>query len=157
MMHNSRWIEIMVGSFIILALVALFFLAIQVSNLGQSDLGDSYHLQAYFDHVGSLKVRAPVYIAGVRIGRVTAIEFDQARYQAVVTLSVSSRYDQLPVDTFASIFTAGLLGEQYINLDPGGRTDYLQDGDQITYTQSALVLEQLISQFLFQKAGESKP
>ena len=100
-------------------------------------------------------MRAPVTVAGVLVGRVTSIGFDNQTYEAVVTMRIRSRYDTLPLDTSASILTAGLLGEQYIGLDPGGDTQYLKSGDQIKLTQSAIVLERLIGQFLFSKAQET--
>jgi len=134
--------------------VALFFLAMKVSNLSSAANDDGYRLIARFDNVGSLKQRAPVSIAGVRIGRVEKIRFDQNTFQALVTMRINPRFDHIPDDTFANIFTAGLLGEQYIGLDPGGSLDYLVDGSQIEHTQSALVLEQMIGQFLFSKAEE---
>lgn len=141
----------------IAGLVALFFLAMQVSNLSSAPAGDGYHLTARFDNAGSLKVRSPVKMAGVRIGRVEAIGFDKSTYEAVVTLVIEPQYDTIPSDTFANIYTAGLLGEQYIGLDAGGSPDHLTDGDQLLYTQSALVLEQMIGQFLFNKAQEGAP
>jgi phospholipid/cholesterol/gamma-HCH transport system substrate-binding protein len=146
--------EILVGSFIALGFVALFFLAMRVSNLSTTTSGDGYTLTANFDNVGSLRVRAPVSMAGVRLGRVESIGFDQETFQAVVTMRIEDRYDQIPTDTFANVFTAGLLGEQYIGLDPGGSPDALRDGDRIEFTQSALVLEQMIGQFLLSKAEE---
>ncbi|MET0104493.1 MAG: outer membrane lipid asymmetry maintenance protein MlaD, partial [Sedimenticola sp.] len=109
---------------------------------------------ARFDNIGSLKEKAPVTMAGVRVGRVVAIEFDQTSYEAVVTLGIDPRYSAIPDDTFAKIFTAGLLGEQYIGLDAGGSEIYLKHGDQLAMTQSALVLEEIIGQFLFSKAEE---
>jgi phospholipid/cholesterol/gamma-HCH transport system substrate-binding protein len=154
-MAKTRSIEILVGAFMAAGIVALFFLAMKVSNLNASTGGDGYLLKARFDNIGSLKERAPVTMAGVRIGRVETIGFDKATYEALVSLRIDRRYDNLPTDTFASIFTAGLLGEQYIGLDPGGSTDFLKPGDTIGHTQSALVLEQMIGQFLFNKAGES--
>jgi phospholipid/cholesterol/gamma-HCH transport system substrate-binding protein len=153
-MGTTRTTEILVGAFIAAGCVALFFLAMRVSNLSAAATGDGYALLARFDNIGSLKVRSPVSMAGVRLGRVESIRFDQDTYQALVTLRIDAGYDQLPTDTFANIYTAGLLGEQYIGLDPGGSPDYLVDGDQIEHTQSALVLEQMIGQFLFNKAAE---
>lgn len=153
-MANTRTTEILVGAFMAAGFVALFFLAMKVSNLSSAANGDGYMLIARFDNVGSLKERAPVSMAGVRIGRVEKIRFDQNTFQALVTLRINPRFDRIPDDTFANIFTAGLLGEQYIGLDPGGSLDYLADGSQIEHTQSALVLEQLIGQFLFSKAEE---
>ncbi len=153
-MVAGRTIEILVGTFMAGGLVALFFLAMQVSNLSSAPADDGYRLTARFDNVGSLKVRAPVSMAGVRVGRIKSIDFDKSTYEAVVTLVIDPQYDTIPSDTFANIYTAGLLGEQYIGLDPGGSPDYLGDGDQIVHTQSALVLEQMIGQFLLSKAQE---
>jgi phospholipid/cholesterol/gamma-HCH transport system substrate-binding protein len=154
-MSRSHNTEILVGAFMAAGIVALFFLAMKVSNLSATKGGDGYLLTARFDNVGSLKERAPVTMAGVRVGRVESIGFDKTTYEALVTLRVDRAYDNLPTDTFANVFTSGLLGEQYIGLDPGGNTDYLRNGDAIGHTQSALVLEQMIGQFLFNKAGES--
>jgi phospholipid/cholesterol/gamma-HCH transport system substrate-binding protein len=153
-MGKQRAIEIAVGAFMAAGLVALFFLAMQVSNLSNASGGDGYRIRARFQNVGSLKVRAPVSMAGVRVGRVETIGFDQSTYEAVVTMRIDARYDRIPDDTFANIYTAGLLGEQYVSLDPGGSDQYLKNGDVIAHTQSALVLEQIVGQFLFNKAGE---
>lgn len=154
-MAKRQHLELMVGAFMALGLVALFFVAMKVSNLSLSAGGDGYALTARFANVGSLKVRAPVTMAGVRIGRVEGVRFDKTTYEAVVTMRIDAGIDAIPEDTFANIFTAGLLGEQYVGLEPGGSPDYLRDGDEIANTQSALVLEQMIGQFLFRKAGES--
>ena len=153
-MARIRLSEILVGAFMALGFVALFFLAMRVSNLSMATAGEGYTLTAKFDNIGSLRVRAPITMAGVRLGRVEAIDFDQETYQALVTLRIDDRYDQIPTDTFANIYTAGLLGEQYIGLDPGGSPDTLSDGDRIEFTQSALILEQMIGQFLLSKAEE---
>ncbi|MCP3867308.1 MAG: outer membrane lipid asymmetry maintenance protein MlaD [Gammaproteobacteria bacterium] len=153
-MRNSRHIEILVGAFMAAGLVALFFLAMQVSNLGSTSTGDGYRVTARFDNIGSLKVRSPVTMAGVRVGRVSAIDYDSTTYEAVVSLHIEGRFDQIPEDSFAKIFTAGLLGEQYIGLDPGGSESYLTEGGELALTQSALVLEEIIGQFLFSKAQE---
>lgn len=153
-MHLSRTVEILVGLFVAIGLVALFFLSMQVSNLAESSNSDGYSITARFENIGSLKVRSPVTMAGVRIGRVSGIEFDKDNYEAIVTMSIGAQYDTLPEDTSASIFTAGLLGEQYIGLEPGAEELFLKDGGQITLTQSSLVLEQIIGQFLFSKASE---
>jgi phospholipid/cholesterol/gamma-HCH transport system substrate-binding protein len=147
--------ELLVGVFMAAGFVALFFLAMKVSNLSSGAATEGYPLSARFENIGSLKVRAPVTMAGVRIGRVEAIVLDQDRYQAVVTLRIDSRYDRLPTDTLANIFTAGLLGEQYIGLDPGGSPEVLKPGDAIEFTQSALVLERMIGRFLFNNAEDS--
>jgi phospholipid/cholesterol/gamma-HCH transport system substrate-binding protein len=154
-MGKQRAIEVSVGAFMAIALAALFFLAMQVSNLGAATGRDGYRFTARFHNVGSLRVRAPVNMAGVRIGRVETITVDQNTYEAVVTMHINAPYDRIPDDTFANIFTAGLLGEQYIGLDPGGSDHYLKEGGELTHTQSALVLEQLVGQLLFSKAGES--
>ncbi len=153
-MVPMRTMEIMVGAFMAAGFVALFFLAMQVSNLSNLAGDDGYRVTARFDNIGGLKVRSPVAMAGVRIGRVTDISFDNTTYEAIVTLQIDDRYNTIPDDTFAKIYTAGLLGEQYIGLDPGGSEEYLTDGGKISLTQSALVLEEIIGQFLFSKAEE---
>ncbi len=153
-MVRSKWIEVAVGVFMAAGIVALFFLAMQVSNLSSLNPDDGYDVLARFDNIGSLKVRAPVTMAGVRVGRVKDIMFDKETYEAVVTLQIDAGYDTIPDDTFAKIFTAGLLGEQYVGLDPGGNDRFLEQGSQISLTQSALVLEDIIGQFLFNKAEE---
>ena len=143
-MDRMRTIEMMVGAFMAAGIVALFFLAMQVSNLSSMSGEDGYSIQARFDNIGGLKVRSPVTMAGVRVGRGAEIGFDNQTYEALVTMDIDPRYNAIPEDTFANIFTAGLLGEQYIGLDPGGSEVYLQEGGQITHTQSALVLEQIV-------------
>lgn len=152
-MDRTRILEIWVGVFVAGGLAALFMLAMKVSNL--STLGEeneTYSIVARFDNVGGLKPRAPVSVAGVRVGRVTGIEFDSRTFEAVVELAISERYDEFPEDTSAQIFTAGLLGEQYVALEPGGAQAVLKEGDEIRLTQSALVLEQIIGQFLYSQA-----
>ncbi len=152
---NTRLVEIAVGAFMAVGLVALFFLAMQVSNLASITTSDGYEVTARFDNIGGLKVRSPVSMAGVRIGRVVAISYDQKSFEALVTLQIESAYDQIPEDTIAKIYTSGLLGEQYIGLDPGGSLESLQQGSELMITQSALVLEEIIGQFLFSKAEEN--
>lgn len=156
-MQASKVLEIWVGVFVALGLVGLFFVAMQVSNLGEfrSD-SDSYIVKAHFGNIGGLKVRAQVSMAGVTVGRVERIAFDDKNYEAVVEMRIDPAYKTLPEDSSASILTAGLLGEQYIGLTPGGSDLYLKNGDEIELTQSAMVLEQLISRFLFNKAEEGK-
>jgi phospholipid/cholesterol/gamma-HCH transport system substrate-binding protein len=157
MMQQSKVLETWVGLFVTLGLVALFFMAMQVSNLSDLRIDDrSYRVTARFANAGSLKLRAPVSVAGVRIGRITDIQFDKETYEAVVEMRIDPSYDTLPVDTTASVLTQGLLGEQYIGLSPGADEEYLKDGDEIELTQSAMVLEEVISRFLFSKA-ESGP
>ena len=124
-MVQNRSIEILVGAFMAAGFVALFFLAMQVSNLSATSSSDGYELTGRFDNIGSLKVRSPVTMAGVRIGRVSAVSFDSTTYEAVVTMRIENRYNTIPDDTFAKILTAGLLGEQYVGLDPGGSTESL--------------------------------
>ncbi|MGV6826525.1 MAG: outer membrane lipid asymmetry maintenance protein MlaD [bacterium] len=152
---NTRMLEIMVGLFIVAGLFALFFLAMQVSNLGSLDTGDSYRVVARFDNIGSLKEKSTVTMAGVEVGRVGQISYDKENFQALVELHIYSHYNQIPEDTFAKILTAGLLGEQYVGLDPGGSEEVLGEGSEIQITQSALVLEEVVGQFIFSKAQES--
>ncbi len=153
-MFHNRTLEISVGIFVALGLAAIFILAIKVSNL--SSFGDTagYPLEARFDNIGGLKAQAPVTMAGVRVGRVEQIAFDSQTYEAVVTLKINNEYNRLPLDSSASIFTSGLLGEQYIALEAGGDPAHLKANDHIIMTQSALVLEQMIGQFLFKSAAE---
>lgn len=151
-MTNSRAIELWVGFFVMLGLAALFGMALKVSNLNDLQAPKGYAVTAFFQNVGGLKAKAQVSLAGVTIGRVTDISLDPDTYQARVTMNIDPRY-KLPEDTSASIRTAGLLGEQYVGLEPGGSEDYLKDGGRITLTQSALVLEQIIGQFLYNKAS----
>jgi phospholipid/cholesterol/gamma-HCH transport system substrate-binding protein len=150
----SKTVEIGVGVFVALGLAALLMLAMKVSNLAELTTSDGYQLSARFENIGGLKVRAPVTMAGVRVGRVTEIGFDDHSYEAVVHFSVNPRYERIPLDTSASIYTAGLLGEQYIGLEAGGDENFLTDGGQIMLTQSAIVLEQVIGQFLYNKAAD---
>ncbi|MBF0256655.1 MAG: outer membrane lipid asymmetry maintenance protein MlaD [Gammaproteobacteria bacterium] len=149
-----RSVEITVGAFMAAGIVALFFLALQVSNLSSLGNGDGFKITARFDNIGGLKVKAPVNMAGVRVGRVSDIRFDGQSYEALVTMTIERQYNTIPDDTFAKIYTAGLLGEQYIGLEAGGSSDYLSEGSELAMTQSALVLEEIIGQFLFNKAGE---
>lgn len=153
-MQPSKTIEILVGLFVALGIVALFFLAMQVSNLGTFTDREGFTIRARFDNSGSLKIRSPVSMAGVTIGRVSAIRFDKETYKSVVEMRIQPQYDTIPSDTTASILTAGLLGEQYIGLEPGGSDEFLGEGGEIELTQSAMVLEQLIGKFLFSKAEE---
>lgn len=146
----DRKLEFWVGLFAVISIIAMLFIALRVSGLqlGQSD--ESYQVYAYFDEIGGLKTRAPVTIAGVRVGRVGNIELDTNSFQAKVTLHINKTVDNIPDDTSASILTAGILGEKYIGLTPGGLEETLQQDSVIEQTQSALILENLISKFLFQ-------
>ena len=150
----KRNIEILVGLFVLLGLLALVFVALKAANLTSFSGGDTYALSARFDNIGGLKARAPVRSAGVVVGRVTGITLDAKSYQGVVTLDVDRRF-QFPKDSAAKILTAGLLGDQYIGIEPGGDDKNLQAGDTIAQTQSAVVLENLIGQFLTGKAAEA--
>jgi len=153
---TSRKIEILVGLFVAAAISAFFMLAMNVSNMGTYGNGDNYELRARFENIGGLKVRSPVAAGGVRIGRVTGIQYNSDTYEAVVIMSIDIKYNKFPVDTAASILTSGLLGEQFIGLEPGAEEDYLKNGDEVDLTQSALVLEQIIGQFLYSKADEDE-
>lgn len=146
-------LDLWVGVFVAMGIAALFFLAIKVGSVSGSDIQSPYMLTARFDNIGGLKARAPVKVAGVLVGRVSEIRYDNERFQAEVVFSVDGRY-KFPTDTFANILTSGLLGEQYLGLDPGGEEKMLAPGDVIKKTQSAVVLEKLISQFMFSKAAE---
>src|SRR3569833_2828621 len=152
-MKLLKTLEIWVGVFVVLGFAALFVLAMKVSNISTLNNEQGYRIKVLFENIGSMKVRSPVTVAGERIGRVEDISFADTQYEAVVTLKILDRY-HLPSDTSASIFTAGLLGEQYVGLEPGGADTNLKDGDRITMSQSAVVLEQIIGQFLFKKAEE---
>lgn len=152
-MQNSRKVEVLVGLFVVAGLAALLVLAMRVSNIAAFQLTDGYAVIGYFQNIGGLKVQAPVTVAGVQVGRVTAIELNRETFEARVEMTLSERFDNLPSDTSASILTSGLLGEQYVGLQPGGMPDTLEDGDTLMLTQSALVLEKIIGQFLYNKAS----
>jgi phospholipid/cholesterol/gamma-HCH transport system substrate-binding protein len=156
-MLSRKSLELWVGLFVAAGILALAMLAFKVGNLTSSDVLDGYKIRANFDNVGGLKVKAAVTMAGVRIGRVSGIAFDADRYQAVVTMDVDGRYMNIPMDSTANILTSGLLGDQYIGVEPGGEETYLKNGDTILRTQSALVLEKLVGQVIFNKASETEP
>lgn len=147
--------DLWVGLFVIAGIGALLLLAFKVGNLGTYSAGDSYIVKGNFENIGGLKIRAPVKSAGVVVGRVKDIQFSTQTYDALVTLSIDGRY-KFPKDTFASILTSGLIGEQYIGLSAGGDEAMLKDGDKIMKTNSAMVLEEMIGRFLFDKASENK-
>lgn len=151
-MIQKKSTEIAVGMFVAAGIAAIFVLAMKVSNLADFSDDKGYQVVAEFGNIGGLKVRSPVTMAGVRVGRVADISLDADRYNAKVTLNLYTQYDKLPIDTSASIFTAGLLGEQYIALEAGAEDEFLKNGDVLELTQPALVLEQVIGQFLFSKA-----
>ena len=146
-------IDLWFGAFVAAGFAALLVLALKVGNLGAERATETYNVEARFDNIGGLKVRGPVRSAGVLVGRVNEIHFDNERFQASVSLALDKRYS-FPKDTTASILTSGLLGETYVGLEAGGDTKALASGDRIQITQSAVVLEKLIGQFLFSKAQE---
>ncbi|NJD24960.1 MAG: outer membrane lipid asymmetry maintenance protein MlaD [Betaproteobacteria bacterium] len=150
---NRTVLDLWVGVFVAIGIAALMFLALKVGNLSSARLSDTYQLEARFDNIGGLKVRGPVKSAGVVVGRIIDIRFDTSSYEAVVRMDIDGRY-RFPKDTFASVYTSGLLGEQFIGLDVGGEEAVLAPGEVIRKTQSAVVLEKLISQFMFNKAAE---
>ncbi|MBS0320124.1 MAG: outer membrane lipid asymmetry maintenance protein MlaD [Proteobacteria bacterium] len=155
---NRSTIDFWVGLFVLVGIAAIVFLALRVGNLTSFGTQPGYHIEANFDNIGGLKLRAPVKAAGVIVGRVEKVKLDPVTYQAAVTMRIDQGY-QFTTDTIASINTSGLLGEVYIGLDVGGDTKMLADGGKIMKTQSAVVLEKLISQFLFSsasKAGDDK-
>ncbi len=153
---GKKSIETLVGLFVLLGIAGLVFLAFKAANLGTFSSGDTYTLLARFDNIGGLKVRGPVRSAGVLVGRVEEIHFDNERFQAAVMLALDKRY-AFPKDTTASILTSGLLGETYVGLEAGGDDKKLAEGDRVQISQSAVVLEKLIGQFLFSKAQEDAP
>lgn len=147
-MIEKKALEFWVGVFVLAGILALVMLAFKVGNLTSADVSDAYTVEARFENIGGLKVKSPVTMAGVRIGRVTAVSFDRDKYQAVVELSIDGRYRNIPDDSSVSILTSGLLGEQYIGINAGGSEEFLKSGDKILLTQSALVLENLIGQVM---------
>lgn len=153
---NKTILDMWVGLFVIAGIAALLFLALKVGSMSAVNTSNSYEVVARFDNIGGLKPRAPVKSAGVVVGRVADIRFDNETYEAAVTLRLDKRY-AFPKDTSAGIMTSGLLGEQYIGLEAGGDSQILKDKDRITLTQSAVVLENLIGQFIYGKAQEGAP
>jgi phospholipid/cholesterol/gamma-HCH transport system substrate-binding protein len=153
-MKKTAALDFWVGLFVVLGFVALLFLALKAGNMNAMSFQPTYPVKLKFDNIGGLKPRAPVKSAGVTVGRVGSIGFDQNTYQALVTIDIDKQY-QFPKDSSAKILTSGLLGEQYIGLEPGGDDQMLKSGDTISMTQSAVVLENLIGQFLYNKAADS--
>lgn len=153
-MRQNLAAEIGTGLFVLLGIGALFFLTTQTTGRNDFSSTETYVVEARFENVGSLKKRSPVAMSGVTIGRVINIEFDGASLEAVVTLVIDSRFAQIPDDSDASILTAGLLGSQYIGLQAGGSEIYLEDGSEILFTQSAIVLENLIGKFLVKSGAD---
>ena len=147
-MGSSKKVEITVGAFVLLALIALVYLALNVSNVTGFSAQKGYQISASFDNIGGLSKRAKVTLSGVTVGRVTDIAYDKKTFQAKVSMLINADVDYLPTDTQASIYTSGLLGEQYISLEPGAEDDVIKEGSQLSMTQSAVVLEELIGQFM---------
>jgi phospholipid/cholesterol/gamma-HCH transport system substrate-binding protein len=155
-MRQSRTIDVSTGLFVLLGFAAILFLVTQITNREFSLGGASYRVQAQFENVGGLKAGAPVSMAGVTIGRVESIGYDMQLFKAVVTLRIDARYDQIPEDSDASILTAGLLGGQYVGISPGGSEEPLRDGGRVEFVQDAIVLENLISKYLFSQARQQQ-
>ena len=153
MQNKSK--EFLVGVFVLIGLIAVAALSFRVGNLGANDSGEGYQVLAKFNNIGGLTSKAPVRMSGVTIGRVVSISIDPEDYTAKVLMQLSAEHSNLPLDTSAAILTAGLLGSQYVGLEPGAEDDYLAEGDEIEFTQSAMVLEKLIGQF-FLNSTESK-
>lgn len=147
-------LDLWVGVFVAIGIAALLFLALKVGSISGSGIQSPYTLSAHFDNIGGLKVRAPVKSAGVLVGRVEEIRYNNERFQAEVVFTVDGRY-KFPVDTFANILTSGLLGEQYVGLEAGADGEMLKNGDRVLITQSAVVLEKLIGQFMFDRAADA--
>jgi phospholipid/cholesterol/gamma-HCH transport system substrate-binding protein len=148
-MRANYKVELASGIFLLLGIAALVWLATRATDYGQDIGKDTYSITARFQNVGDLRLRAPVKIGGVTVGLVESIELDPVSFQAVVTMAVASRFNEIPSDTGASVLTSGVLGDRYIGLEPGGAPDMLADGDELFITQSAIVLEQVVSKFLF--------
>lgn len=152
-MMSRKELDLWVGVFVAIGIGAMMFLALKVANLSSFSAAETYQIEAKFDNIGGLKVRAPVKSAGVVVGRVNGVRFDNETFEAVVSMAVDGRF-QFPKDSSAKILTSGLLGEQYVGLETGAETAMLKDQDKVTLTQSAVVLEKLIGQFLYSKAAE---
>jgi len=155
-MQQTRSVELGTGLFVLLGVCALFFLTTQTTGSDAFSGRETYKVTARFENVGSLKPRAPVAMSGVTIGRVTAVRFDPERLNAEVMFEIDTQYDSIPDDSDASILTSGLLGSQYLGLAPGGSDLYLKEGSEIQFTQSAVVLENLISKYLFSSGSSDE-
>jgi phospholipid/cholesterol/gamma-HCH transport system substrate-binding protein len=153
-MQQTRSVELGTGLFVLLGLAALFFLTTQTTGSDTFSGSETYKVSARFDNIGSLKSRAPVSMSGVTIGRVTSVRFDPEQLNAEVIFEIDKQYSQIPDDSDASILTAGLLGSQYIGLQAGGSDTYLESGSEIMFTQSAIVIENLISKYLFSQSSD---
>lgn len=155
-MRANYKVEFASGIFLLLGIVAMIWLATRATDYGQEIGRDTYAVSARFANVGDLRDRAPVKIGGVTVGMVESIELDPVTFEAIVKMRVSTRFNEIPSDTGASVFTSGVLGDRYIGLEPGGAPDMLVDGDELFITQSALVLEQVIGKYLFNAGSEKE-
>lgn len=155
-MGNSKKVEIAVGIFVFIGMIALLVLAINVSNVSSFTYDKQYRVVANFENISGLKPRSAVTLAGVNIGRVTSITVDKETFEAVVEMHIDERFNSIPVDSSAAIYTAGLLGEKYVGIEVGGAPDFLKDGSEIRLTQSSLVLEKMVGQYLFNNSGQSQ-
>lgn len=155
-MRANYKVEFASGIFLLLGIVAMIWLATRATDYGQEIGKETYVISARFANVGDLRDRAPVKIGGVTVGMVESIELDPVTFEAIVKMKVSTRFDEIPSDTGASVFTSGVLGDRYIGLEPGGAPDMLGDGDELFITQSALVLEQVIGKYLFNTGSDKE-
>jgi phospholipid/cholesterol/gamma-HCH transport system substrate-binding protein len=155
-MRPNYKVELASGIFLFLGIAALIWLAMRATDYGQDIGKDTYTITARFTNVGDLKDRSPVKIGGVTVGMVESIELDPVTFEAVVSMTVASKFNEIPTDTGASVLTSGVLGDRYIGLEPGGAPDMLQDGDELFITQSALILEQAIGKYLFNAGSKEK-
>jgi phospholipid/cholesterol/gamma-HCH transport system substrate-binding protein len=155
-MRANYKVEFASGIFLLLGIAALVWLAMRATDYGQDIGKETYTISARFANIGDLRNKAPVKIGGVTVGLVKSISLDPVSFEAVVEMQVASRFDEIPSDTGASILTSGVLGDRYIGLEPGGAPDMLEDGDEIFITQSAVVLEQLISKYLFNAGSKQE-
>ena len=151
---SKRSLEIWVGLFVTAGVAALIMLAMKVSNLSSMSTGDTYQIYGQFENIGGLTIRSPVKASGVLVGRVSDIKYDDNGYHAVVTMSIEKQFNKFPIDTSASIYTAGLLGEQYIGLTPGAEEEYLVDGDTVMFADAAVILEKLIGRIMVDKLSK---
>ena len=154
-MRPNYKVELASGIFLFLGIAALIWLAMRATDYGQDIGKDTYTISARFTNIGDLKDRSPVKIGGVTVGMVESIELDPVTFEAVVSMNVASKFDEIPSDTGASVLTSGVLGDRYIGLEPGGAPDMLQDGDELFITQSAVILEQVIGKYMF-NTGEAE-
>lgn len=155
-MRPNYKVELASGIFLLLGIAALLWLAMRATDYGQDIGKETYSISARFSNIADLRDKAPVKIGGVVVGMVESIELDPVTFEAIVTMNVSNRFNEIPSDTGASVLTSGILGDRYIGLEPGGAPDYLGEGDELFITQSALILEQAIGKYLFNTGSEKE-